>query len=113
MTDPSRGEVWLADLNPTRGHEQRGRRPVLIISEDIFNKGPAELVIVLPMTSKIRGIPSHVEVTPPEGGLKSPSAIMCEAVRSISNERLSRRFRKISPTTLAEVEDRLAILIGL
>ncbi len=41
MSAPGRGEVWLADLNPTRGHEQAGRRPVLVVSEDLFNRGPA------------------------------------------------------------------------
>lgn len=86
---------------------------MLIISEDIFNKGPAGLAIVLPMTSTLRGIPSHVEVIPPEGGLKSPSAIMCEAVRSISKTRLMHGLGKVSFATLASVEDGLAILLGL
>jgi len=40
--------MWLADLDPTRGHEQAGRRPVLVVSDDIFNRGPADLVIILP-----------------------------------------------------------------
>lgn len=60
MNPPARGEVWLADLNPTRGHEQAGRRPVLVVSEDLFNRGPAGLAIVLPMTSTVRDVPSHV-----------------------------------------------------
>jgi mRNA interferase MazF len=113
MKAPSRGEIWLADLNPTRGREQAGRRPVLIRSEDIFNRGPADLVIVLPLTSKRRGVPSHVPVLPPEGGLKTPSYIMCEAVRSIAKERLVRRFANVSLATIEAVEDRLRILTGL
>ncbi|MFQ5652369.1 MAG: type II toxin-antitoxin system PemK/MazF family toxin [bacterium] len=83
---PARGDIWLADLNPTRGHEQAGRRPVLVISEDMFNRGPAGLIIILPVTSTHRGIPSHVPVTPPEGGLRTASVILCEAVRSIAKE---------------------------
>ena len=110
---PSRGEIWLADLSPIRGHEQAGRRPVLIISEDIFNHGPADLVIVLPITSTRRGVPSHAPISPPEGGLKVPSFILCEAVRSISKERLVKRFGTVSPGTLDAVEDRLRILMGL
>ena len=113
MTNASRGEVWLANLNPIRGHEQAGRRPVLVISEDIFNQGPAGLIIVLPMTSTYRGVPSHVPITPPEGGLKTPSVILCEAIRSISKERLVRPFGTVSHSTLAAVEDRLRILLGL
>jgi mRNA-degrading endonuclease toxin of MazEF toxin-antitoxin module len=54
---PNRGEVWLADLNPTRGHEQEGARPVLIISTDPFNQGPAGLVFVLPLTRTDRRVP--------------------------------------------------------
>jgi mRNA interferase MazF len=113
VADPSRGEIWLADLNPTRGHEQAGQRPVLVISEDIFNKGPADLVIVLPMTSTHRGVPSHVPIKPPEGGAKNPCVIMCEAVRSIAKERLLRRWGKVYLSTLVAVEDRLRILMGL
>ena len=113
MTNPSRGEVWLADLSPTRGHEQAGRRPVLLMSEDIFNRGPAGLVIVIPLTSTRRGVPSHVPITPPEGGLKTPSVILCEAIRSIAMERLVQRWGRVSPSTMAAVEDRIRILLGL
>jgi mRNA interferase MazF len=48
----TRGEIWLADLNPSRGHEQAGKRPCLIISVNMFNQGAAGLVVVLPITSK-------------------------------------------------------------
>ncbi len=113
MNIPSRGDIWLADLNPTRGREQKGRRPVLIISEDIFNRGPAELVIILPVTSTHRGIPSHVPIKPPEGGLKTGSFVLCEAVRSISKNRLLYRLGTVNVSTLAEIEDRLRILMGL
>jgi mRNA interferase MazF len=113
MTWPSRGEVWLADLNPTRGHEQAGRRPVLIISEDTFNQGPAGLVIVIPLTSTHRGVPAHVPITPPEGGLRAPSVLLCDAIRSIAKERLVQPWGTVSLSTMAQVEDRLRILLGL
>jgi mRNA interferase MazF len=60
-----RADIYLADLDPTRGHEQAGKRPVLIISEDLFNSGPADLVIAIPLTSVVRSISSHVLVSPP------------------------------------------------
>ncbi len=110
---PSRGEVWLADLDPTRGREQAGKRPVVIVSEDLFNRGPAGLVIVLPVTSTLRKIPSHITVAPPEGGFKKPSQILCEMVRSISGERLLSRWGKVHPPTLLRVEDCLRILLRL
>lgn len=110
---PARGEIWLVDLNPVRGHEQSGRRPCLIVSVDIFNQSPAGLVIVLPVTTKAKCIRSHVLIEPPESGVREPSFIKCEDVRSISTERLIERWGMVSSATLAEVEDRLCILMGL
>ena len=100
MSPPARGEVWLADLSPTRGHEQAGSRPVLVVSEDLFNRGPAGVVIVLPLTSKWRGVPSHVALDPPEGGVAHRSAVLCEAVRSISVERLVERWGAVERQTM-------------
>jgi len=113
MAGPARGEVWMVDLDPTRGHEQAGRRPALVVSVDPFNHGPAGLVIVLPITSKAKGIPLHVSIKPPEGGVRSTSYIKCEDVRSAAKERFARRLGMISPTAQAEVDDRLRILLGL
>jgi mRNA interferase MazF len=90
-----------------------GRRPALVVSEDLFNRGPAGLVIVLPMTSTLRNVPSHVPVDPPEGGVKHPTAILCEAVRSISSDRLIARWGAVERQTMTAVEDRLRILMRL
>jgi mRNA interferase MazF len=109
----SRGEVWIVDLNPVRGHEQAGKRPGLIISVDLFNQSPSGLIVVLPITSKYKGIPFHVEVNPPEGGLTVQSFIKCEDVRSISVERLTNKLGIVSQQILVEVEERLKILMGL
>ena len=84
-----------------------------VVSEDLFNRGPVGLAVVLPMTSTIRNVPSHVPVSPPEGGLRSPSAVLCEAIRSISTERLVLRWGSVRAGTMAAVEDRLRILLGL
>jgi mRNA interferase MazF len=113
VNPPARGEVWLADLNPTRGHKLAGRRPVLVVSEDLFNRGPAGLVIVLPMTATLRGVPSHVPVDPPEGGVSRRTAVLCEAIRSVSVERLVAPWGTVGRGTMAAVEDRLRILMRL
>ncbi|HMH48760.1 MAG TPA: type II toxin-antitoxin system PemK/MazF family toxin [Candidatus Acidoferrum sp.] len=113
MVAPIRGEVWLIDLNPVRGHEQAGRRPALVVSDDLFNQGPAGLVIVLPITSTVRRIPSHVEVVPPEGGLKVRSAVLCDGVRSISTDRLQARWGQVSRRTMGAVENALRFLMRL
>lgn len=109
----SRGQVWLVDLNPTRGHEQAGRRPALVLSTNQFNNGPAGLVLVAPMTSRQRNIPLHVRLDPPEGGVRSPSFIKCEDIRSISTERLVETWGMVEIATLREVEDRVRILLDL
>lgn len=110
---PSRGDVWLASLNPTRGHEQAGIRPIVVVSDDVFNHGPAELVVIVPLTTTWRGIALHIPVDPPEGGLRRRSVIKCEDVRSISIERLIERWGQVSAQTMTVVEDRLRILLHL
>lgn len=113
LSSPLRGEVWMLNFDPTRGHEQAGTRPALIISVDLFNAGAAELVIVLPITSRSKGVRSHVAIQPSEGGLSVASFIKCEDVRSIAKERLIRRLGVVSARTLVEVEDRLRVLLQL
>jgi mRNA interferase MazF len=110
---PSRGEVWDLNFDPATGHEQAGMRSALILSEDIFNEGPAEMVVVAPITRTQRKIRWHVSVAPPEGGLSSESFIQCENVRSVSRQRLKRRRGRVSPPVMQQVEDRLRILLGL
>ncbi len=114
MVEPSRGEVWSASLSPTVGHEQAGDRPVLVISTDIFNHGSASLVFVLPLTRTNRNVPLHVLLEPPEGGLKAVSYVLCDALRSVSKERLrGQAWGRVTLQTLSLVEDRLRILLEL
>ena len=110
---PSRSEIWFVDLNPVRGHEQAGKRPALVVSVDLFNSGPAELIVVLPVTTKEKGIPFHVKLNPPEGNLKTQSFVKCEDIRSISKNRLISRVGKISTVTMKAIEDRIRILLHL
>jgi mRNA interferase MazF len=113
MNLASRGEIWLVGLDPTKGREQAGMRPALVVSVDIFNHGAADLIVVIPITSKAKDIPLHVEVTPPDGGLTMISFVKCEDLRSIPTSRLVRRLGKVSTTVIDSVEDRLRILLGL
>ena len=110
---PCRGELWMADLEPITGHEQGGKRPCLVFSDDVFNHGPSELVVVLPITSKNREIPLRVPVAPPEGGLKATSYVMPEMIRSISVGRLVRRLGALSHAKMRLVETHVRIVLGL
>lgn len=113
MNLPCRGEVWLVDLNPTRGHEQNGKRPALIVSNDLFNHGPADLVVVVPLTTAFKNIPLHVEIKPTKHGLNAVGYAKCEDVRSISAERLIKRLGIVNGSVLLQVEDKLRILLEL
>lgn len=92
-----RGELWRFNPDPIVGREQAKVRPCLIISSNQFNSSPADLLIVLPLTSTNRGIPSHIEINC--NGLKNKSYIMCEQIRSVSKLRFYDK--------LGEVDDRI------
>ncbi len=109
-----RGEVWPIDLDPVRGHEQARTRPCIVVSDDRFNRSAAGLVVVVPLTSKGRGIPWHVRVAAPEGGVRQESWAMVDQVRSVSRERLSGDpWGQVSPDVMAEIDARLRLLLDL
>jgi len=112
-TEPSRKEIWFANLDPTRGHEQFGTRPVLIVSTNTFNHGPADLVIAAALTTRARRVRSRVRIEPPNGGVKTTSFVMCETVRSISKERLLQRWGVVSDETMEQIADYLRVLMEL
>jgi mRNA interferase MazF len=85
----------------------------LILSDDRFNRSPAGLVIVAPVTTTDRRLVLQIPVNPPEGGLTRPSFIMTDQVRTISKLRLGRRLGIAATDTMAEVEDRLRYLMRL
>ncbi|MEX1187427.1 MAG: type II toxin-antitoxin system PemK/MazF family toxin [Gemmatimonadaceae bacterium] len=111
--DPSRGEVWQVDLRPARGREQDGPRPAVIISEDRFNHGPADMVIVIPVTSRNKKIPSHVFVPKGEAGLTLDSYVKVEDVRAISKERLIAYLGDLTSPRVERVEQILRVLLKL
>jgi len=111
---PSRGEIWLADLDPVRGHEQGKRpRPVIVMSDDALNHGPLTMVIVVPLTTTPTGITYHVPIVRTVNGRTMQSFIMCEQIRSISTERLIRHLDVAPSMTMAQIAIRLRPLLKL
>jgi mRNA interferase MazF len=111
---PSRGEVWFAD--PPRellGREQAGGRPVLVVSADAINQGPSNLSIVVPFTTRDRGVLLHVPVDPPEGGLTEHSVLLVEQIHATDQGRLAKRLGQVSAETLRQVDDHLRIALSL
>jgi mRNA interferase MazF len=99
-----RGDVVLADLSPVVGHEQGGRRPVVVISPVAYNSWPIQMAIVAPITSTDRRLRHHVSIGK-EAGLRTASYVMPEYVRAIAQQRLAERpLGAASPETLGEVE---------
>ena len=87
---------------------------MLIVSADPINQSPADIVVAVPFTTRRRGIPTHVEVRPPDGGLRDVSYAVCEQVRSLAAERLgSRPFGSVPAAVMRAVEDRLRLLLSL
>jgi mRNA interferase MazF len=113
MPTPSRGEIWTVDLDPVVGHEQAGRRPALVVSVDKLNHSSGELAIVCPITKRDRRNPMHVRIEPPEGGVRVVSFVKCEAVRSVSTQRLGDAWGYLEASTMVEVAKRLRGLLKL
>ena len=108
-----RGELYFADLDPVIGSEQGGRRPVLIIQNDLGNRF-RPTVIVLPLTSRINKAPlrTHVPLLPPQGGVKKPSVILCEQVRTVEKSRLKKYLGRVTKEKMALVERALAAAVA-
>lgn len=109
-----RGEVWLTDLSPTRGTEQTGVRPVVVVQSDRANLHSPH-TIILPFTSRIRQrlLPSHVLVPAGEGGLTQDSVALAEQIRVIDRDRLIRLLGTLSDVRMKEVDDALRAILAL
>lgn len=106
-----RGDIWWADLNPVRGHEQARTRPVLIISHDIFS-ARSGTVIVLALTSESpsAGFPLTLELR--STALPKRSWVNISRIRTLSVERLGPRLASISPDELDQIIDGLNEIVG-
>jgi mRNA interferase MazF len=105
------GSVVWVDLNPTRGREQQGNRPALIVSGEDYLASVPGLVVVLPITSVDRGWAHHVEVT--SARLPSKSFAMTEQPRTISTERVARQSGVADARTMDRVRQWLRDFLDL
>jgi mRNA interferase MazF len=106
-----RGEIRWADLNPTRGKEQSGQRPVLILSHDVFNERSGT-VIAVALTSQPQraGFPLTLELTTPR--LPKRSWVKISQIRTLAAERIGNRLGRASPEELAQVLEGLNEILG-
>ena len=106
-----RGEVRWAELNPTRGHEQAGHRPVLILSQDIFNKRSGT-VIAMALTSQPQKAGFPLTYLLEQKQLKKKSWVKISQIRTLSVERMGKKIGTVEPEQLAEIVDGLNQIIG-
>ena len=106
-----RGDIRWADLDPVRGREQAGRRPVLVISHDVFN-ARSGTVIALAITSRAQraGFPLTLELS--SSRLPKRSWIKISQVRTLSVDRIGRRLARATPEELDQVVEGLAEIVG-
>ena len=106
-----RGEIRWADLNPVRGREQAGQRPVLILSQDVFNDRSGT-VITVALTSQAQraGFPLTLELH--ARGLPKRSWVKISQIRTLAVERIGKVIGRASPEELAQVVEGLNEIIG-
>ena len=109
---PARGEVWLVNWNPARGREQSGKRPALVIQNDIGNE-KASTIIVAAISGSVKNYPMNIKVDPPEGGLECPSIIKTSQIFTVSKERLEKRLGQISAQKMKEVNRAIKLSLDL
>jgi mRNA interferase MazF len=107
-----RGEIRWADLNPVRGREQAGQRPVLILSHDVFNERSGT-VIAVALTSQPQraGFPLTLEIH--AKGLPKKSWVKISQIRTLAVERIGKVIGRMSPEEVAQVLEGLNEIIGI
>jgi mRNA interferase MazF len=104
-------EIWYADLNPVKGSDQNGFRPVVIVSGNLMNEYLAT-VICCPLTSKVKNYKGNIVLTPNQlNKLKQPAEILTAHIRSISKERLVRKIGSIEAAELLQIKEGLNDLL--
>ncbi len=110
----NRGEIWLAELNPVRGSEQAGTRPVLVMQTNAINRFTTTILAV-PFTTNLRraSLPSCVQVAAGDGDLSSESVALCHQLRVLDKTRLTKRLGEVSGATLEKIETCVLFTLGI
>ncbi|MEK6815767.1 MAG: type II toxin-antitoxin system PemK/MazF family toxin [Nitrospirota bacterium] len=106
-----RGDIRWADLNPSRGHEQAGLRPVLIVSHDIFNERSGT-VIAVALTSQPQRAAFPLTLELKAEGLPKRSWVKISQIRTLAVERIGKRLGRAAPEELAKVVEGLNEIVG-
>ena len=106
-----KGEIWLAELPSTNGHEQIGARPSILLSET-----EANIAIIIPLTSNVQGLrfPHTIEVKPSnKNGLSTISVALIFQVRAIDKKRLKKKIGELEDKTMGEIDKLLRKVLAV
>src|SRR5262245_10023147 len=109
---PRRGDVWLVNLDPTIGHEVRKTRPVVVVTNDLYNRDNW-VVVVVPLTSHDTPEYDQVLINPPEGGLTKASVTLPDQLRAVDRSRLVKRLGRLKPDTVSRLDYSLKVVLDL
>lgn len=113
MREVRRGDIVWADFSRTRGREQAGQRPAVIVASNDYLESVPNLVIAVPVTTVDRGWPHHVRLGGAAMKLHKPSWALTEQPRTISRDRLARTAGGVDAECLAEIDRWLRDFFGL
>lgn len=108
-----RGEVYWVDFGVPRGSEQGGRRPALVIQNDIGNRNSSTTIVAAITSQQKRQYPFHVEIKANESGLPQDSTVLLEQIMTISQNRLVSKAGTLSSAKMAEVDEALKVSLEL
>lgn len=109
---PRRGDVWVVNFNPARGSEQRGRRPALVLQNDVGN-AHSGTTIVAAITTTVKPFPVTVVLGAGEGGLARESMVNLAQILTVDRSRLERRLGELDSNRQAHIDAALRISLGL
>jgi mRNA interferase MazF len=116
MTAPvfRRGEIYWGELDPQKGSEQGGRRPVLIFQDDRLNRA-GNTVVIIPFTTAVRWarLPTCVLVRQGVGGLPQDSVALCHQIRVLDKRGIAGRLGMLPPQVMAQIERVVRRTLGL
>ncbi len=112
-----RGDVFLADISPRSGAEQRGRRPVVILSHNGFNVTKTwRSIIVVPISTSAKQAqrgPTAIAIVAGEGGLDRASTVLCHQITTLDKNKLVKRLGQFSAETMSQIEQGIKAAINL
>lgn len=108
-----RGEIYWINWNPSRGSEQSGIRPALIIQNDVGNKYGATTIVASLTTTVKKTYPFLVKITSAESGLTEDNTIDCASIMTIDKSRVGDKCGELAETKMTEVSDAIRVSLGL